>query len=195
MNTSVEKLIEKLKSETDSIQKAKLIHILHFDKTLSLKEIAAHLKKHPSYISHYLRILQLPTTILDGYYSKQISPAHLFILSRLRNETDIQRAYKEILTKSLTTVQAEELIRQIKFTVSTTNEQLSKEKLEGLIAEIKKVFPQIQLKIVQTRIKGKIIMELKGPTGETSEFIKQISNRITKASFPENLDDTTQVLE
>ena len=193
--TSVDTLFKALAAEKDTIKKAQIISELHKDKEISLKEIASKVTIHPSYISHYLRILQLPAIVLDGYYAKQISPAHLFILSRLKKETEILKAYKEILTQELNTAQAEELIREIKFDVSTTDKKLGKVKVTDIIEDIVKEFPDVNVKIVQTRIKGKIVLELKGDTEITSEFLKQIADRISTKNYPEMFEDNLQVLE
>jgi len=195
-NSSVDKLFENLLQEKDTIAKAQLISILHTDREISLKEIASKLKTHPSYISHYLRIIQLPSIVLDGYYAKHISSAHLFILSRLKNEETIIRAYKEILAKNLNTSQAEELIRELKFTITTTNKMLGKVRMEEIIKDIKDQFPGVEVKLVQSRIKGKLVLEFKGDTEETSAFLKKAGERLSqKTSFPDVFDDTLQVIE
>ena len=162
---------------------------------IPLKEIAIHLKKHPSYISHYLQLLKLPDIVLDGYYSKDITAAHLFILSRLKNELEIIKAYEVILSKALTTAQTQELIRELKFDITTQTTQLSKKDTTELLAEIKKVYSGVQVKIIQSRIRGKIILELKGDTKKTTAFINDVVERITRTGLLENPEDDMQVLE
>ncbi len=192
---SIEETITKLKEEKDAVQRAKLIHYLHVERALSLKEISTKLDLHASYISHYLRILQLPNIVLDGYYAKQISSAHLFILSRLKNEKDIVNAYQTILAKNLTSAQTEELIREIKFTVETTNEMLSKEEKEAMIEEIRDEFPQVEIKIIQTRVKGKIVLELTGETAHTTDFLRQIKAKLEQKILTSEEQHTIPVLK
>lgn len=195
MNTSLERQFANLQAEKDAIKRAKIIYYLHHDREVTLKEISTHLQVHSSYISHYLRLLQLPSIVLDGYYAKQVSSAHLFILSRLKKEEDIINAYRTILSNNLTSAQTEELIREIKFTVSTTEKSLSKNEKDEIIEDLEKEFPGIEVHITQSRVKGKIVLELKGETEKTSEFLHTVKKRLTKRSYSEFYDDTLQVLE
>lgn len=195
MNNTVPELIEKLQKEKDSFKRAKIIQYLYREKMVPLKEIATHLKIHPSYISHYLQLLTLPDIVLDGYYSKDISAAHLFILSRLKKEMEMIKAYEVILSKGLTTAQTEEFIRELMFDVITSPTQLSKKQSQELLDEIKKVFIGVQAKIIQSRIKGKIILELKGDTKKTTSFIKSVVEKLTRTGTMEPIEDDMQVLE
>lgn len=195
MNISVPELLDQLQNEKDSFKRAKIIQHLYRERMISLKEIAAHLKKHPSYISHYLQLLSLPDIVLDGYYSKDISAAHLFILSRLKKEDHVINAYKVILSKSLSTAQTEELIRELKFDVTTNTTQLSKKEIQELIHEVEKVFSGVSVKVIQSRIRGKIIFELKGDTKKTTEFINTVFEKLTRVQASEQSEDDMQVLE
>ncbi len=195
MNTSVPELLNQLQKEKDSFKKAKIIRYLYHEKMISLKEIATHLNKHPSYVSHYLQILCLPEIVLDGYYSKDLSEAHLFILSRLKKEQDILKAYKVILSKGLTTAQTEEVIRELKFDVLTNPTQLSKKEIQELINDLRNVFLGVHIKIIQSRIRGKIILELKGDSKKTSSFIKDVMAKLARSGAINNYEDDMQVLE
>lgn len=195
MDTSTDKLIARLQEEKDAIAKAKIIQFLHIEKEWSLKEISDKVKLHPSYISHYLRIMQLPPIVLDAYYSKQISSAHLFILSRLKKVEDIVEAYKKILAHNLTSYQAEELIREMKFSISTATNQLAPKEIQRIISRIEKSYPGVKAKIIQTRIKGKVSIELSGNTDQTSAFIKLIEEKLIDKKTAERLDNVIHVLE
>lgn len=193
--TSIDTLIEKFNTEQDAVSRAKIIYNLQREKSLSLKAISEKVKLHPTYISHFLRILELPDLVLDGYYANQLSSAHLFILSRLKNPEDIQKAYEIILAKNLTSAQAEELIREIKFSISTTNDQIHPEKIHELEKRIKKAFPDVKIKIIQTRVRGKFILELEGDTTKTTTFIKEVSDKLSQRAFSDIHDDMLQILE
>lgn len=196
MSTSLDNLISKLQEEKDAVQRAKIIYTLHVDKELTLKEISTYLKLHPTYISHYLRIVQLPDIVLDGYYAKQISSAHLFILSRLKSSEDILTAYETILSKNLNTTQTEELIRQIKHSVPTTDNQLNAQQLVTISRAIKSSFPQAEVKIIQTRVKGKVVLELKGESQKTTDFLNEIADKLATREYDnEDYKDMLQVLE
>ncbi len=193
--TSIDTLIETFNTEQDAVARAKIIYHLQREKSLSLKDISEKVKLHPTYISHFLRILELPELVLDGYYANQLSSAHLFILSRLKNKEDIQKAYEIILAKNLTSAETEELIREIKFSISTTNEHLSPEKIHELTKSIKKAFPEAKVKIIQTRVRGKFILEIEGDTKKTSTFIKEVSDKLSQRAFSDVHDDMLQILE
>lgn len=192
---SIEETITKLQDEKDAVVRAKLIHYLHVERALSLKEISTKLDLHPSYISHYLRILQLPDIVLDGYYAKQVSSAHLFILSRLKEEKEIIEAYQTILAKSLTSAQTEELIREIKFTVETTDGMLTKEQKEAMLADIQDAFPDAELKIIQTRVKGKLVLELTGDTTQTTAFLREVKAKLSQRIMTSEEQHTVDILE
>ncbi|HRN70823.1 MAG TPA: ArsR family transcriptional regulator [Candidatus Woesebacteria bacterium] len=193
--TSIDSLISQFNAEEDAVNRAKIVYFLHREKVLSLKEIANLVKLHPTYISHYLRILDLPPLVLDGYYAKQISSAHLFILSRLKNKEDMQKAYETILANNLTSAQAEELVRAIKFSVSTTHKQLHPNEIEKIVKEIQKIFPEMNIKIVQTKVKGKFVLELKGDTTKTSAFIKEVADKLSHTAYSDVQDDELYILE
>lgn len=195
MNITVPELIKQLQNETDSFKKAKIIKYLYNERMISLKEIATHIKKHPSYISHYMQLLNLPEIVLDGYYSKDISAAHLFILARLKKEPEIIKAYEIILSKNLTTAQTEELIRELKYNVTTNANQLSKKQIQELTNEIDTVFLGVKVKIIQSRIRAKIVLELKGDTKKTTAFIQTVIEKLTRERALERSEDDMQVLE
>lgn len=193
--TSIDTLIEKFNTEEDTVARAKIIYHLQREKSLSLKQIAEKVKLHPTYISHFLRILELPDLVLDGYYANQLSSAHLFILSRLKNKEDMRKAYEIILAKNLTSAQTEELIREIKFSILTNNEQLHPDKINELTKKINKAFPKVKVKIIQTRVKGKFVLELQGDTKLTTTFIKEVADKLSQRAFSDIHDDMLQILE
>jgi len=170
---STEELLSKLKLEDDIIRKARLIELLYRDKALSFKEISANIGRHPSYISHIIRLLKIPQLVVDGYYSGSVSATHLLIISRLQNEQQIIEAYEEILKNDLTAGQAEMLIRQLKFDVNSDDHLTSPKQLN---LKAKKLQNQLEgrVRILQSRVRAKIIIEHRGTTLETTEFIDKI---------------------
>lgn len=174
MNTkSTEELFELLKQEQDILRKARLIHHLRIDKEVPLKKIAEILKKHPSYVSHMIRLLRIPQLAADGYYSGQISTTHLMILSRLQTETQMKEAYEEILKKDLTAPQTEMLIRQLKFDVASDDHLISPKELTKISNNLQEKH-EARVRIFQSRVRGKIIIEKRGKTQDTAQFIKKL---------------------
>jgi len=102
MNDQVNSIIEQIKKEEDIFTKAKLIKFLRKKKDIPLKDIARKLQLTSSYVCHILRLNNLPEIIVDGYYSKQITISHLFILSRVKDKNKLISIYEKVLTDSLT---------------------------------------------------------------------------------------------
>jgi len=48
-----------------------------------------------------------------------------------------------------------------------------------LIKKFKEKFSRVDIKIIQTRVKGKIIIEIKGNLGKTTKTIKELIKKLT----------------
>lgn len=177
MDNEIEGIIEKIKKEKDVFAKAKLLHYLTFEKDLKLKDIAPKLGIKPAYICHFLRLNRLPETIIDGYYAKQISVSHLFIISRLKNIQQMNDIYERILIENLTIFETEMHIREIIHQVKTESNYLSKEEKIKFIDYFLKE-KNIDVKIIQSRIKSKLIIEIKGSVNETTKKMRELMKRI-----------------
>ncbi len=168
-------LVEQLKLEVDPFAKAKLIFSLIHDHNWYLKDVAKTLSYKPSYICHYLRLNRLPDIIIDGFYSKDVSLSHLFIISRLKDKTQMINAYEKVLGQNLTVLQTEELIREILHHIKTEGETLTNEEknqYENKLAE------DVKLKITQTRIKSKLVFEIKGSLTKTTKAIRSLLDKV-----------------
>lgn len=175
---SSEHYLSLIQQEKDAFQKARLINYLYKEEQLRLNHIAVKLNLHPSHISHYLRLLDLPQIVVDGYYSQHVSETHLFILSRLDNKKDMIDAYKKILADSLTIEDTQKLIREIKHSISTKDEYLSPKLIEDFKKTLKKQLKDVTVEIIQTRIKGKMVLEMKGDTEKTKKFLVNLMVRL-----------------
>lgn len=174
MNTAATALIHQLIEESDYFKKAQLVDVLRRQECLSVKEIAGQIDKHPSYVSHLNRLLRLPPIVIDGYYSGQVALSHLVILSRLKDPEKMENVYTEILSKGFTSQQTEELIRMQNFDITSEPEKVPPSELHTLVEEVKEKLQGTDVKVVQTRIKGKITLELKGNSKQTTEFLRQV---------------------
>lgn len=175
---SVDELLNLLKDERDIFRKARIVHQLRIDKEISLNTIGGFLHKHPSYISHLIRLLRIPQLAVDGYYSGQISATHLMILSRLQTEKQMVEAYEEILKKDLTAPQTEMYIRQLKFDVNTDNEMLDSKAIEEIANRLQEKH-EARVRVIQSRVRGKIVIEKRGNSQETSVFIKKMDKLLS----------------
>jgi ParB-like chromosome segregation protein Spo0J len=176
----VEKIILQIKEEKDIFNKARLIQYLIKEKEIQLKNLSSKLEIKPSYLCHLIRLNKLPPLIVDGYYSKLISISHLLVISRLKDEKTMIQVYEKVLANNLTVAQTEAEVREILHQVKDKGEYLSKEKIKRFIEKIKKDFPNAKVKVIQTRIKGKIIFEIKDNVKNSSSFLEKIINKLTQ---------------
>jgi len=178
MNQEIADLITSIKEETDVFSKASEIANLLKEKNLKIIDLAKELGLTSSYICHLLRLNKLPEIIIDSYYSKSINISHLFILSRINNKEKMLDAFEEILKKSLTVIQTEELVREYLYGIKTKGNHLRIKVKEEMTKNFLEKYPETKIKIIQTRVKGKIIIEIKGDLTKTSKAIINIINQL-----------------
>ncbi|MDO8611000.1 MAG: hypothetical protein Q7R95_10770 [bacterium] len=169
MNEDTGKYIEQLLEETDFFSKAKFIDFLIKKKGLRIVDISEIIQKQPSYVCHILRLNRVPELIMDGYYSNLISLSQLFIISRIKDDQKMIHAYEKILTDNLTVLQTEAYVREILYNVKTNSSVLKKDEENKFIKDIECNNPGIKINIIQTRIRGKIEIEVKGSLTESSK--------------------------
>ena len=174
--------VAKLSSLTDPFEKAKLLSQAKKN-GISLSKIAKELKVNLSYLSHILRLLKLPDMLVDGYYAESISLSHLFIISRLKNYEEMIKVYEKVLKENLSVQQTEEEVRYILHKVKDVDERyFSKESIEEIKNSFKKFLPEgVKIKIIQTRVKVKIIIEGKGNLRATGKVLKAVVNLLKRA--------------
>ncbi len=176
MDADLKERFEQIKKEQDLFIKAKLILALQKDKQLPLVDVAKNIGLKPSYLSHILRLNKLPELIVDGYYSQQISISHLFIISRLKNVDDMFQVYESALADDLSALQTQDLVREKLYQVKNVGEHIPLEEVKAFINLLTK--EKITVKVIQTRIKGKIIIEIKGELVKTSAELRRIMKLI-----------------
>lgn len=171
-------LIEELKRETDFILKAKLLKKLIEEKKNTIKKLSKELQIKPAYVCHILRLNRLPEIVIDGYYGKNISLSHLFIISRLKDEEKISAAYEQVLTNSLTVLQTEELVREQLYQTKTSGTYLTGNEKDNYIGKITADRKKIKAKIIQTRIKSKLVIEILGDLEKTTKELKKLLKKM-----------------
>ncbi len=172
--------IEQFNKEIDIFAKAKLLHSLVHEKNIRIVDLAKSLGKTSSYICHLIRLASLPDIIVDGYYSELISISHLFIISRIKDQKKLLEVYEQLLKGNFTVSQTEELIREVLYGIKKDGKHLEKKELMDLIEKIKDKNKDIDIKAIQTRIKGKIIVEVKGNLENTSRALKMLLSKLTQ---------------
>ncbi len=178
MDTVTQELFDKLNQEQDVLQKAEIVKRLRFDREVSVKRIARAIHKHPSYVSHLLRLTKIPQIVVDGYYAEQLSPTHLMILSRLKTEEEIIDAYEQILKGGLTAGQTELLIRKFKYDVEDEGKSIDTKHLETLEKDLRDML-NAKVTLIQSRVRTKIVLEKRGNTDTTTAFIEEIAEKLS----------------
>lgn len=176
MSTSAEinRLLDLVKNESDIIAKVKLLRKTIGDNDLRIKDVAKKLGVKDSYVCHLLRLNRLPEIIIDGFYTKDVTLSHLFIISRLREKEKMIEAYEKIMAGNLTIKKTEELIRDFLYGVKTNGEYIKREEKEALTAKLKALHKNIDFNITQTRIKSKVVLEIKGSLEDTTKNLRSL---------------------
>lgn len=174
MSFNIDFLILEVKKEQDIVKKVKLLNDAIRNNDLKILDVAKKLAVSSSYVCHLLRLKKLPEILIDGYYAKNVSITHLFIISRLKDSTSMLTAYEQVLADNLSVQRTEELIRDMLYKVKSTGDYLSGEEKNKIVESLKKNEKNIDIKIIQTRIKSKLVLEFKGNLEETGKKLKAI---------------------
>ena len=172
--SEIDQLIEAVKKETDIMQKVRFLTQLVKTKDVKVKDIAEKIKVQSSYICHLLRLNRLPDVIIDGFYSDNISLSHLFIISRIKDPAKMFAIYENVLAEGLTVKKTEELVRDSLYGIKTQGDYLSPEEKKSYIEKLAATRKNLNVQIIQTRIKSKIILEIKGNLENTGKEVRSL---------------------
>ena len=171
-------LLKQIKEDKDIFQKSRLLEYLIRERNLRVIDLANKIGYKSSYICHLLRLKKIPEVVVDGYYSKSVSSSHIFILSRLNDKKQMIELYEKILGENFTVKQTENEVRNYLYQVKSIGKYIKKEEVEKLTKKIKEKYPDLNVEIVQTRIKGKIIFEVKGDLEKSSKLIRVLLEKL-----------------
>ncbi len=177
MDEEIEEAINQIKTQTDIFIKAKLLDHLK-KKGVRVTDLAKMLSIKPSYICHILRLNLLPETLVDGYYSKLISLSHLFIISRIKDKNKAVEVYEKILVGSLTVGQTEELVREAIHNVTSEGNLLDKSEKKEFIERLASNNPDLKVNISQTRIRGRLMIEIKGNPTKSTRILRGLMKNL-----------------
>ena len=159
---------------------AKVIYLIK-EKNFRIIDLANKIGYKSSYICHLLRLKKIPDVVIDGYYSKSISSSHIHILSRLNDKKQMINLYEKILGENYTVKQTEVAVREYLYQIKSVGKYINKESTEKLTQKIREKYPELNIQIIQTRIKGKVILEVKGDLEKSSKEIRKILNRLAES--------------
>lgn len=179
-NTTTHDLISAIKTEADPFRKSDLVCLLRQDYNMQTMGIARELGVTSAAVSHLIRLQRIPEFIRDGYYNNVVPLSHLYILGRLKKETDMMELYERILSESLTAAQTETAVREKLFNVSSISAigHLTREEIQQYIGQIESELPDFKVTLVQTRIKARLTMEIKGDLLKTSGAIRKLFKQL-----------------
>lgn len=183
MRDEISELYTLYLQEKDIFKKAQLLTTLTKDKGIRIVEVAKELKMKPSYVSHILRLNKLPALVIDGYYSNSITPTHLYILARLHNHQQMIAAYEHVLSNNLSALDTELLVRTVLYGVKNVGEYLNVDEIRAFTVLMKKL--GINAKIIQSRIRSKCVLEMKGDLQITSAKLREIMKLLEKTAIEE----------
>lgn len=173
-------LINQIKLDKDIFQKSRLLEYVIKEKNLRVIDLSNKIGYKSSYICHLLRLKKIPEVVVDGYYSKSISSSHIFILSRLNDKKQMIELYEKILGENFTVKQTESAVRNYLYQVKSIGKYIKREDVEKLTKKIKEKYPEIDIEIIQTRIRGRVILEIKGDLEKTSKEIIRILGKLVE---------------
>ena len=188
---SAQELISQFLITSDPFEKAKTIQTLR-SLGLTFRELSLELKMKPSYLCHFLRLIKLPTSIIDGYYSKYISLSHLFIISRLKTQEQMWSMYEKIMRNSLTVLHTEIAVREMLYGLRSEGVYIDKTEVGEWVRKVKESFLNAHIKVVQSRRRSAISIIFDGNLQTTSTQIKKIMLRIQqlgKRQFSQEIVD------
>lgn len=175
-------IIQQIKEEKDYFKKSQLLYMLQKERNLPIKYISELLQMKASYICHIIRLNKLPDLVIDAYYSNLLSISHLFVIARLKTESQMIDIYEKALSDNLSVYQTEGLVREALHNVTDDGgEHLSKDEISKFVSAVKNQSSSVAAQIVQTRIKGKVILEIKGNVKHTSMILRALMKKITAA--------------
>lgn len=174
MEKNIDHFLAQIKRETDYFNKAKLILFLRKERQIPLKILAEKLNLKSSYLCQLLRLNRIPEIITDGYYSHFISITHLFVLARVKDQNKMLQAYERILANNLTVAQAENLVCEVLYGIKPEGGYLSSDEKNQIASKLRKGQKEILVKITQTRIKSKLVVEIKGDLAKTGNLLKDL---------------------
>ncbi len=187
MGDEINEIYSQFLQEKDIFKRAQLLTSLKIDKGVRVTDISTHLKMKSSYVSHILRLNKLPALVIDGYYSKTITPTHLYILARLQNHQQMVAAYEHVLANNLSVFDTEILVRTVLYGIKSVGEYLSVDEVRAFTVLMKKM--GISAKIIQSRLRSKIILEIKGDLLTSSVKLREIMKLVEKVPSGEEKAD------
>lgn len=162
---------------------------------LGTNEVAKRVGKSAPTVSNTIRLLSLPDAIKDALVAGVITEGHVRPLISLGDVKLMLDLFKKMLRENSTVRQTEEMARQVKGDVQNKEprakmdkmyvaeqEEMSKSVKEALEKKFGTEDVNFKVKTVQSRILGRILIEIKGDETKTKPVISYVGNSILNAA-------------
>lgn len=160
-------LVENLQRKNlDPVEEAVYYERLSVDYGFSQDEIAELVGKSRSHISNIMRVLSLPDEVKKGLREGLISLGHAKALLSLKDKPKILEVYSQVIEKSLTVRELEDLVKRI--VKEERKERLSPRK----VVKLKGEYEGVRLVFIEGRKKMKVLIE--GPNDSVNKLIGHI---------------------
>jgi len=111
-----QKLVQIKDKKTNPLTRSILIQELILAKNLGKKEVAYLIGKSPSYVSNYLRLIELPEVIKDALLSGILSEGHARALTFLSEKSEMVQVFEGIVRHSYSVRETERQVDKIRKT-------------------------------------------------------------------------------
>jgi len=162
---------------------------------LGTNEVAKRVGKSAPTVSNTIRLLSLPDAIKDALVAGVITEGHVRPLISLGDVKLMLDLFKKMLRENSTVRQTEEMARQVKGDIQNKEprakmdkmyvaeqEEMSKDVKEALEKKFGTEDVNFKVKTVQSRILGRILIEIKGDETKTKPVISYVGNSILNAA-------------
>lgn len=162
---------------------------------LGTNEVAKRVGKSAPTVSNTIRLLSLPDAIKDALVAGVITEGHVRPLISLGDVKLMLDLFKKMLRENSTVRQTEEMARQVKGEIQNKEPRAMQDKMyipeqEEMARNIKKKLEKMfgtedlkfKVKTVQTRILGRIIIEIKGDEPKTKPAMTYVGNSLVNAA-------------
>lgn len=172
----IDGLLDKIRNETDPIVKARMLVVVTREKNMPVYVVGKELNLSPAYLCNLMRVARLPEIVIDGFYSKNVSLTHLLVISRLKNDDDIVDVYEKTLQNNLPVAGVESLVRAKLYDVTSDGKRIEPDIVMSIQDVFKKIDPTLTVEIVQTRIKARVSITVKGNMAKTTQALQKLAD-------------------
>lgn len=153
---------------------------------LGTNEVAKRVGKSAPTVSNTIRLLSLPDAIKDALVAGVITEGHVRPLISLGDTSTMLDLFKRILKENSTVRQTEEMARTVKGDVESRiprkRDKLYIPELKELSKNIKHTYEVDHVDISQSRVKARIIIEVKGDIEVTTPKVKELIKALLEKS-------------